>query len=304
MAFVVTNITNWVNENSQTLIEQAVLKPVTVANIAVMSGIKWKSTIKYMDNPIVFQAGGCGLSASGSLTLDDKEVSVTSLAMVEDLCPEDLNKTSLSLSLRPGFNTSVPFEGQVITHKVGKVKEAIEKQIWANFSGSTTAVQGLTYKILHDSDCVSSVTFNTLATGHTASNWVEFAYDMINSVDAAVASEPLTWFVGQDVFNKVSQAFIQATSSSLFSYAGPTGAMEYMIPGTNVRMLVAPGLNGLGYTVLTPAMNLVYLTDLENEEEKVQMIWIEADDIVRLKIRVKFGIDYFFGEYITMNRLA
>ena len=297
-----TALNDYTNEMSQELITKAVIGAETLNHISVMTGVKYKENMKYMTTDAVFQAGGCGFSANGTTTLADKDMQVLTLKVNEALCPEDLNTTGLQLSMTPGYNEELPFEQQYAEYKAAKISEAIENMIWGTSSGTTTAFQGFRYKLDNDSDVVD-VSFNPVATGLTSAQFIDGLFSMVNAVPAAIKNKGLKMFVGSDILQLATQHYIKSGYATIGDVSGNDGVQSLRIIGTNVDMVVAPGLNGTNRIVIAEPSNLVFGTDLENEQDDMKIFWDESNQEVRVVANFKGGVQYHFGDQIVINQL-
>ena len=302
MAFNVGALTQWVNDNSQELLTKAVLQAETIPYITVIPGVKYKERLKYLATDALFQQGGCGFTASGTTTLTEKDLLVTTLKITEELCPEDLNSYSLQLSMKPGYNTNIPFEALYAEQKVKEIQKGIELMIWANTVASSTNCSGFLYLMNNDAD-VHDLTFAWCSTGNTASNYLAAIYAMQNALPAEIQSfDDLTLFVGHEVFRMIVQSLIIANLYHV-DVTNNNGFTSFIFPGTNIKIVPVNGLNGTCDAVLTPASNLIYVTDLESEEDKLKVWWSEDYQIVRTVCNWKSGVSYYFGDYIVLSQL-
>jgi hypothetical protein len=264
------SLTTWVNDNSQTLITKAVLEAETVPYITVIPGIKYKERLKFLDTDAILQAGGCGWVASGTTTLTEKDIEVVSLRTMEEICPEDLNKYSLQLSMKAGYNTAIPFEQQYAEQKVLKIQKAIEEMIWSTTAASTLKCAGFKYLMDNDSEVVDQ-SFVWFATTWTASDYLAQIYKMQNALPAEIQNfNDLTLFVGHEVFRKIVQQLVIANLYHI-DLSANDGLTAFTFPGTNIKLVAVNGINSKNYAVLTPASNLVYATDLMGEEDNLMI---------------------------------
>lgn len=298
MAFNVSALTGWVNENSQTLLTQALLGNQTAQLITVLPGVKYKQTLKYLETDLLMQAGGCGYNPSGNTTITDKEVSVVSLKVQETLCPEDLNKTSLQLSLRPGYNTSIPFEQQWGDRKVKQLQTSVESMIWSTTTSSSTKCEGLIYTMENDSD-VHDYTFNPCTTGLTYTDWLNAVYGMYNHLSEAKSKTDLTLFTGFDTFSLIVQALVVGNMYHI-DMSGNSGVAPFIFPGTSIKVTPIKALDGGCHMVLSPASNLILVTDLLSEEDRIKVWWSEDNQEVRSTIDFKIGTSYYWGNEIVL----
>jgi len=301
MAFSLGGLTTWVNDNSQELLAAAVLAGETIDLISIKTGVKYKERLKYLATDAVFQAGGCGYSTNGTTALTEKDLSVVDVKINESLCPEDLNDYSLSLSLRPGYNKDIPFAQMYMGEKTKQINKTIETNIWSITGGTTTTPVGLQYQIFNDSSTYH--THQNLTGATTASEWLGIVYAMHVLLPEEIQSaNDLTLCVSHSYFRKMVQAFVIGNFYHIDS-TNNDGMTPFYFPGTNIKVVAVNGLSTFNTFVLTPASNLIYVTDLQNEQEKVEMFWDPSDQIVKFIARFKYGVSYYFSNYIVYTTL-
>lgn len=299
MAFNVAALTGWVNENSQTLLTQALLGSQTAQLVSVLPGVKYKQTLKYLETDSLIQAGGCGYTASGNTTLTDKEVTVVSMKVQETLCPADLDTTALQLSMRPGFNTSIPFEQQWAERKIKQLQTSVETMLWSATAASSTKCEGLVYTMNNDAD-VHDYTFNPCTTGRTSSDYINALFDMFNHLSPEAKSKTdLTLFVNYTTFSLMIQALIIGNLYHI-DVTGNSGTSPFVFPGTNIKVVPIKALDSQCVMVLAPASNLIVVTDLLSEEDRVKYWWSEDNQEVRSTVDFKIGTSYYWGNEIVL----
>lgn len=297
MAFNVAGLTGWVNENSQDLLNQLVLGSETADLVTVIPGIKFKETIKYLNSEALIQAGGCGYTASGTTTLTDKEISVVSLKVQEDLCPDDLEKTSLQLSMNAGKNQSVPFEKQWADLKINKLQESVETLIWSATAASTVKPAGFKYLMDNDADVID-YSFNFCATGKTSSDYLTAVYAMFNKLTPEVKSKSdLTLFVSYESFALIVQSLVIGNLYHIDA-SGNNGYTPFIFPGTSIKVVPIKKIGCIA--VLTPASNLIVATDLLSEQDQIKVWWSDDSQIVKSTIDFKIGVNYYWGNEIVL----
>lgn len=301
MAFNVTGLGSWINENSQDLIQTAILESNTIQAVTLMPGVKYKEQIKFLDGDALIQAAACGTpTTSGTTTLTDKDVEVKSLMVYEETCPEDFSTTSLQLSMKPGWNTEIPFEAQYADLKVKKLQAGLEVQLWANQAASTTTIQGWIHQAEADSD-VNDRTFVWSGSTFTASDYMNEVYGMIADLPEAIQGfTDLTLFVGPEISRKMTQQFV-ITGNYHIDYVDNDGNSDWYFPGTNVLVKPVNGLASTNSVFLTPASNLIVATDLQNEFEQFKLWYSEDDLLVKFLQTFKLGVSYYFGTYIVLS---
>lgn len=297
MAFNVAALTGWVNENSQELLTQALLGSQTAELITVIPGIKYKQTIKYLETDAKIQAGGCGYTTSGTTTLTDKELSVVSMKIQEDLCPDDLEATSLQLSMKPGKNNSIPFERLWADRKILQLQTALETMIWSSTAASSIKCNGFKYLLDNDAD-VHDYSFAPCATGKTSSDWLAAIYGMFNHLSPETQSKnDLTLFVSYTTFNLIVQALVIGNLYHI-DLSGNSGTQPFIFPGTNVKIVPIKAIGC--FMVLSPASNLIIGTDLLSEGDQLKVWWSEDSQIVKSTADFKYGTSYYWGDEIVL----
>lgn len=300
----VSDIGSWVNDNGQELLEKTILAGETLSYVSIYPGVKYKEQLKYLNTDANLQAAACGApTTSGSTVITAKDIEVKPFMVYEELCPQDLNSTSLVLSQTPGLDTTLPFEGQFVQMKSKRIAEAVEKRFWVQASGST-AVAGVLNQADDDSDVVD-VVFDFSATGLTDSQLIDGYETLIDAIPEEIqGAEDLTLFLGHDAFRKLSRAFLNSNNVQMTKFDF-NGVDVFEFPGAeNVKVRPVNGLNSANNTdkrvVITPASNLLHVCDMEGEESS--MWWSQDDRTIKYMADLKFGTAYYYGEHIVVSQ--
>ena len=299
-------ITPWTNEESQVLLSAAILEAETSKLISSQTGIKYIDSLKYLAVDAQFQAYQHGWHPLGVTTPTARNVEVSKIMTQEEIYPEDLNNYSYQLSMVPGFNTELPFEQLYGELKAKNIAKNIELMIWDTKTGSTDGTAqctGLGYLLPNDVSVtgVTKMTFDwvTELTGMTSSDWINFVNDAVNNLPEEIQGfSDLTLFMGHSKFRAMLRALIIGNLYHV-DVTNENGLTSIIFPGTSVRIQAVNGLNNQNYTILTPAFNLVLLTDMMNEWEKFTLIWNPYDLRGQFYAYFKIGINYYFPNYIV-----
>lgn len=325
MAFSVGTLTSYVRENENLLLTKSIFEAETAKIIlnesTVMPGVKYKEKINLMATDAIFQDGtGCTTTSSGTTTLTQREVTVGNIAVVEDLCIEDLVTVYMSKKLKAGsWDNSMPFEQEYSDYKAKTVAKQLEIAIWqgdttslnANLNkfdgliklidaaGTATAANSATY--------ISSGAPIASGTGITTSNVKGIVNAMWLALPADIQGyDDIRIFCGWDTFYKFINAF---TDQNLFNFA-PTGkevmveSGEVRIPGTNYKLTAVHGLDSTNRLFATRMYNIVAATDLESDLEKWELIPDQFDEYLRFKVKFRFGVNVAFPDQIVSFKLT
>jgi hypothetical protein len=311
MAFNVTGLTNYTNEQSTELVIKSLFGSKTAAVLQaagqVQVGVKSAEALNILSSEVYFQQDGCGYTSSGTTSFTQRVITVGKIKVEEDLCPKTLEAKWMQTQIAPGSPEAIPFEEQIGMEKASRIAKLLEVAMWqgdtatSNTNPNTNRFDGFN-KII-DAASASTVAGNTSsATAITVANIEGLIDDMYNVIPADIAeAEDLVLFVGIDTFKKYTTAL---RNSNLFHYAADSEGMEILIPATNVRMIAVGGLSGTNRMFLARLSNLFVGTDLANEEENFRFWFSEDNDIVRFRATMKYGVQIAFPDQLVQFKLA
>ena len=312
MSFTVSSLTNYTKENEAQLVSSSVLGAKTAALIKsagnVMVGVKSAETINIMDTDAFFQAGGtCGWNASGTTTFTQRTVTVGKIKVQEALCPKALEAKYLQKALPTGSQyDSIPFEQDYSERKAKTIASQLETAIWtgdtASANGNLNKFDGFIKLIgaaagVVDAN-VSGFISGAPLTSITAANVVSLFDGVYKAIPAkVVAADDMVIVCGQDTFRTYT---IALKNANMFQYSIDVKAdSEFILPGTNIKVVALQGLNGTNDVYAMRLSNLFLGTDLLNEEEKFEIFFAKEADEVRFAAEFKMGVNVAFPDEIV-----
>jgi hypothetical protein len=312
MSFTVSSLTNYTKENEAQLVSSSVLGAKTAALIKsagnVMVGVKSAETINIMDTDAFFQAGGtCGWNASGTTTFTQRTVTVGKIKVQEALCPKALEAKYLQKALPTGSQyDSIPFEQDYSERKAKTIASQLETAIWtgdtASANGNLNKFDGFVKLIgaaagVVDAN-VSGFISGAPLTSITAANVVSLFDGVYKAIPAkVVAADDMVIVCGQDTFRTYTVAL---KNDNMFQYSINVKAdSEFILPGTNIKVVALQGLNGTNDVYAMRLSNLFLGTDLLNEEEKFEIFFAKEADEVRFAAEFKMGVNVAFPDEIV-----
>jgi hypothetical protein len=320
MAFVVSSLTNYTEENVALLVASSVLGAKTASLIKsqgnVMLGVKSAETINIMDTDAIFQDGGsCGFTASGSTSFTQRTVTIGKIKVNEALCPKDLESKYLQKALTAGSSyDSIAFSAEYSQRKADKIAAQLETALWqgdttsANvnlnkFDGLAKLVAAASASVIHANTTTYYGTPLAASAGITVSNVVAVLDAVYKAIPAEiVGKDDVAIMVGQDVFRTYT---IALKNANLFAYNFNGSAdSEFVLPGTQIKVIATPGLNGTSKIYATRVSNLFLGTDLLNEEERFELFYAKEADQVRFVSEFKMGVNFAFPTEVVDFILA
>jgi hypothetical protein len=315
MALDVSTLVDYVIENVDLLVSKSLFSGRTVDLIAaegnVMTGVKFAEQINILSTDAIFQNGaGCTRTPSGTTSITQRKVTVGEVAVVEDICVKTLNKKYLSKKLAAGSiaeKQKIPFEKEYTDLKAGTISEQLEVAIW---QGDTTSVNenlkrfdGYIKLIDAAGTAVNgNPTGITTGTGITASNVKSIVSGIWTVLPARVQGKSdVRIFCGWDVFALFVSAY---TDANLFNFS-PSGSEikaeigEVVIPGTYYKLTAVHGLDGTNRMFAMRTSNMFAGVDMENEEEKWEILPDQFKNYLRFNAEFKYGVNVAFPDEIV-----
>lgn len=320
-ALVVSGLTDYIQENTEVLLAKAVFGGKTADLIrekgTLMTGVKYSEKIALLATDAIFQDGtGCTRTSSGTTSLTQRQVTVGTIAVVEDICVADLDKKYISQKLSKGAQQDVlPFEAEFSDLKASYVAKQLEIAIWrgdtasgnANlnkFDGFIKIIDAATGVI--EANATPFVTAQ-ITTALTTANikaavdsmWLALPADIQGKDDIAI-------FIGWDNFNKFIASY---RDQNLFNFA-PTGkevSIEngtVIIPGTNYTLTAVHGLDTTNRMYAMEMYQMIGATDLEHDFEDFVMMPDQFNDYLRFRMKFRYGVQVAFPDQIVKFTLG
>lgn len=292
--FLVSNLPSYVQENRDLIVKNfALVGTATRRRIGLQTGIKKSAYLNYLDLAITLQDGsGCGFNPLDEATLTQRTISCAAIKHDGQICPETLlGKYAEYLVRVAATENDIPFEQYVVDAMTREINKAIEKLIWlGDHTQSSDAtikwIDGILYQLANDADCIDV----NIASGKTA-------YEGLVEVYAAMPEEVLerggVIFVSPAIYRAFLMDMVRL---NYYHYAGPQDAApeEFILPGTDVRVIKTPGLAGSLKVVASFADNFVYGTDGENDAELLDIWWSQDDRVFKWQAKWNSGVAYRF----------
>lgn len=313
MAFVVSSLANYTNEQSTDLLVRALFSSKTASLLRdagqVQPNIKSASALNILTSTVFFQSDGCGYNPSGSTTFTQRVITVGKVKIEETLCPKTLEAKWMQTQIAPGAAIAVPFEEQIGREKAQTIADALETAMWQGdltsgnpnlnkFDGIYTILNALGFGGAGDPVQGNSTSITSI----TASNIIAIIDDIYQKLPARVTEKDnLVCFIGIDKYKLYLQAL---KTANLFHYNPDAGlTMEMVAPGTNMRLIAVGGLSGTNFLIAGQLSNFFLGTDLMNEEEEYRFWYSQDNDEVRFRATFKYGTQVAFPDETVLWKI-
>ena len=295
--FVVTSLPAYVQDNKDLLIKNfALVGGETRKRISVQTGIKKDEHINYLNLTPTFQSGvGCGFTAQGEATLTQRLIETARFKVNMEFCPDTLigKYAEYQVSINASENESLPFEAYIMEALTNEIVKKIETTIWGGVKG-TDLIDGFLTLAKADSDVVDVVIEGTSA------------YADILKVYNAMSEYTLEQ--GGEIYVSPAKfrAFMQEMVEKNYFHYNPGNAepSEFLLPGSNVKVVRTPGLAGKTEVVGTFAKNMYYGCDLENAAEDIKVWYSDDDDLIKVAAKWNMGVQFAFPGEVVLGATA
>lgn len=308
MSFVVSSLTNYVNEQNKELQALLQFKGETASFAQLHAGIKSAEALQLLTVAPVRQSGGtCAYNASGTTTFTQRVLTTGALKYEEDLCLATLQAKWTQLLLKAGQDYSEEaIPEKIVMEIMNKIQADLESTDWMGTSGSNY-YDGLGTIINAAAGTVAPSIDGTLAVSEANIRTIVRA--MAGAVPAALKGNPnMKLFCGYDVFdmymNKIS-------SDNLYNQWNLGTYGECRLENTPYTIKAVHGLDGLtdasetSLFMLMPERNMHLGFDSASDENNAQL-WYSMDDRVnRYSFNMRRGWQIAFpSEIVTYTNLS
>lgn len=281
-------LTSYVDEQRLPLIKKAVLGGKTVGLINLQTGVKKSAALNLIDVAPTLQEGGCGWNAEGSATLSQRVIDTKSLKVNIPFCDKDFLAYWTNYEVKVGAGREVlPFEEYFTSMVIEKVNSEIEKMVWQGNAENGAEFDGL-IKVL-GSDAITAATKTS-------------AYDAIKAVYAAIPVALLgkaKIFVGADTFRSFLMEMVE---KNYFHYAADgADVQEFVLPGTNTKVIAVNGLNGTNKIVAADPANLFYGCDMLDDAETFDLWYSKDNREYRLAVQFNAGTQVAYPNEVVVG---
>lgn len=292
MAINVDGLSAYVDEQRLPLIKKAVLGGKSVGLMNLQTGVKRSAALNLINVNPTLQKGGCGFNAQGDATLSQRVINTELLKVNMSFCDKDLLAYWAGYEVKVGAGKEVlPFEEYLTTAIIEGVNEKVENLIWNGDKSKGAEFDGI-LTILADEDDVIS------AQGTGAYGAIKAAYAAIPVAVLPKASI----FVGADTFRTF---MLEMVEKNYFHYAADgADVQEFILPGTNTKVIAVNGLNGTGKIVAADAQNLFYGCDMLDDAEAFDLFYSKDNREFRLVVEFNAGTQVAYPSEIVVATVA
>lgn len=302
--FIVNTLPDFVQTNRELMndiLNDIAIGSPTIRRAYKQTGIKKSAYLNYLDvNPEIQDGNDCGFDPQGTIELTQREVNVAVLKVNMEVCPKKLRGKYAEYLVRTRAGEQpLPFEEEIIREIARFIQDKLEIAVWqgdtASGDNDLKHFDGF-LKLAETEEDVIDVNAGGAATMSAAIRQI------IAAIPTAVRKRGARIFLSPEAFEKYVMELVDA---NLYHYDGPhdQDPEEWVIPGTRVRVVSTPGLSGTSKALATWDRNLVYGTDLENDDEYFNITFDNRSETFLIKVSWASGAQFAFPDLVVLATL-
>jgi hypothetical protein len=296
MAYVVSALGSYTEENAKELIYKQIASGDTAKYMTVQPGIKSAETINIVSTTAVWQAGGaCGFTASGDTTYSQREITIGKVTINLKWCEADLEPKYLQKAMKAGSSYDMlTFEKEIIGDVVQNTARKVELAIWKGDTDSVDAYLKRFDGLIKIIDAASGVNTASAVAWSVANSRTALQNVYAALTDDMLANPNLKVFMG---LAEARDYRMKLGIDNLYHITGAEGKLY--LENTDVEIVPVLGLSGTKRIFALSTDNMFLGTDLANEEEKFELFYAKEADEIRYVSKFKLGVQVAFPDQIV-----
>ena len=290
-SYVVSSLPEYVEQRREELIAKSVMGAKTLDFINLQTGVKGPTALNLIDFDVQLQADACGWNEAGTSTLTQRIIDAKPFRVNMAVCDKNLYGTWAQYQVKVAAGkvaSDLPFEQDFVNGVLNGIQERVEELIWQGDGSQAGEFDGF-LTILGNA---------TSATGTTKMALVSEAYAAL-PCEVAGKSDVVI-FVSCATFRAWMQELVAA---NLYHFdPKEASAMEYMLPGANVRVIAVPGMAD-DAAVAGRLSNFFYGTDLESDMETFDLWYSKDNREFRIDVSFIAGVQIAYPSEVAYYTL-
>lgn len=290
-SYVVSSLPEYVEQRREELIAKSVMGAKTLDYINLQTGVKGPTALNLIDFDVQLQDDACGWNEAGTSTLTQRIIDAKPFRVNMAVCDKNLYGTWAQYQVKVAAGkvaSDLPFEQDFVNGVLNGIQERVEELIWQGNKSNAGEFDGF----------LTILGTATSATGTTKMALISEAYAAL-PCEVAGKSDVVI-FVSCATFRAWMQELVAA---NLYHYdPKEASAMEYMLPGANVRVIAVPGMAD-NKAVAGRLSNFFYGTDLESDMETFDLWYSKDNREFRIDVSFIAGVQIAYPSEVAYYTL-
>lgn len=286
-------------EQRDDIISKAVVGGKSINLFRLQTGIKTSAALNLLTTDVTFGDGkSCGWTAAGTQRVTQRTINTGNIKVELEYCVNKLVDTWMQREVEiMAGRENLPFEETFVDAVIADIQKKLEVAIY-NGDTTKTSVPNIKYfdgliKILTADGTKKDVSTSGNMYSQLEALWMAIPQEAYDMGDPAI-------LVGEDAF----QPFVaNLVRMNLYHYDPADGEGIIRIPGTTVRVISVPGLNGTRKAIAGSLNNIVFGCDLRNASERVESWFDKTADDFKLRVRFNAGVQVAFPDEVVLGTI-
>jgi hypothetical protein len=311
MSAVVSALNPFLDELSFGLAKSVVFGLDSLKYMTMHTGVNGTLRLNTVDTSILFHAGSCDTTDSGTTTFAGNVLDTCLIAVNNDICLEDIQGYWMGQYMAKtafGANDIGSLTDFIMAEKADKVKKQLEKLIWqgsnsavsyAAVTGNLTFCDGLLQKAYELSATTAANVAKTAITASNAFVVVDTIY--ANATADMKAADELRIFLSPTDFDAyLTASRIQNLYHGTLDFANITELAH--LGARNLKVTLANGLDGAasGTALMTYKENMNFGTLAEKDYMAFDGVWNPFARKFQVNPRFRVGVQFTFAERLVL----
>ena len=294
---IAQEIKGYVDESNESLIAKTVLGGQSVSLFGLQTGVKGDTAINLLDTDVELQSAlDCGFTPKGSNKISHRVLKPVYLKVNMQWCDKNFLDTYAQhmVKIAAGMKT-LPYAEEFTTGIIARVNEALETMLYQGVADvGKTEFDGLITLLGKESTAIK--------VGTNTGTAYEKLLKVYNAVPEVAHKDDLVILVAPSLYREFVQELVKA---NMYHYDANDANAQTYLPGTSVPVIPVEGLipttanAGKEFIIALRKSNVIYGTDMSNDQEKFDF-WYSADDqVFKLAIEFTAGVQFAYPEEIV-----
>lgn len=290
-------IKGYVDESNESLIAKTVLGGQSVSLFGLQTGVKGDTAINLLDTDVELQSAlDCGFTPKGSNKISRRVLKPVYLKVNMQWCDKNFLDTYAQhmVKIAAGMKT-LPYAEEFTAGIVARVNESLETMLYQGVADvGKTEFDGLITILGKESTAIK--------VGTNTGTAYEKLLKVYNAVPEVAHKDDLVILVAPSLYREFVQELVKA---NMYHYDANDANAQTYLPGTSVPVIPVEGLiptttnAGKEFIIALRKSNVIYGTDMSNDQEKFDF-WYSADDqVFKLAIEFTAGVQVAYPDEVV-----
>ena len=290
-------IKGYVDESNESLIAKTVLGGQSVSLFGLQTGVKGDTAINLLDTDVELQSAlDCGFTPKGSNKISRRILKPVYLKVNMQWCDKNFLDTYAQhmVKIAAGMKT-LPYAEEFTAGIVARVNEQLETMLYQGVANvGKTEFDGLITLLGKESTAIK--------VGTNTGTAQEKLLKVYNAVPEVAHKDDLVILVAPSLYREFVQELVKA---NMYHYDANDANAQTYLPGTSVPVIPVEGLipttvnAGKEFIIALRKSNVIYGTDMSNDQEKFDF-WYSADDqVFKLAIEFTAGVQIAYPDEVV-----